>query len=194
MYSKYFGCDPLKSQQIEKPDQLVPYFIYSIVGHIPGLTGLFVSCVFSAGLSTMSANLNSLAGILYEDCVKAKVQHTDRRANLIMKLIILLFGIYCLLMGFVMEFFGSILQLVLLVLSVTNGTTLGVYLLGMFYPYANRFGALWASVISTFSVGGLLIYSQLNIFSGRSPIPNQLHTSVDQCNRTDNLLLLSANV
>lgn len=155
---------------------------------------MFVSCVFSAGLSTMSANLNSLAGILYEDCVKPNVEHTDRRANLIMKFIILIFGVYCLLMGFVMEFFGSILQLVLLVLSVTNGTTLGVYFLGMFYPWANRFGAFWASIISTVSVGSILIYSQLNIFSGRSPKPHELHMNIDQCNRTDNLLLLSANV
>lgn len=174
------------SQKVQKPDQLVPYFIHQIVGHLPGLTGLFVSCVFSAGLSTMSANLNSLAGVIYEDCIKPQLKshQTDQKGGLIMKSIVVIFGGYCVLMGLFMQKFGSILQLVLLVLSVTNGTTLGVYLLGMLWPHANEMGAIYGSVISTIFVGVLVVYNQLNVLKGYVVIP-ELPTSIEKCSAED---------
>lgn len=120
---------------------MVPYFVQDVVGHIPGLTGVFVSCVFSAGLSTMSANLNSLAGIVYEDYVRKYIKlETDEKANNIMKMIIVVTGIYCALMGFVVENFSSLLQLVMTVSSVNNGVTWGVFCLGMLWPFANAKG------------------------------------------------------
>lgn len=167
-------------QKVQKPDELVPFFIKEIVGHISGLTGLFVSCVFAAGLSTMSANLNSLSGVLYEDWIKKRINHTEPKAHAIMKTLVVVIGFYCVSMGVVMESFGSILQLVLVVLSVTNGTTLGVYFLGLLWPRTNRTGAFWASVISTVSVAGLVIYCQLNVAWGHVKFP-KLDTSIEKC-------------
>lgn len=163
----------------------MPYFIKQIVGHIPGLTGLFVSCVFAAGLSTMSANLNSLSGVLYEDWIKTWINtHAEPKANVITKSLVIVIGFYCVSMGLVLESFSSILQLVLLVLSVTNGSTLGVYFLGLMWPRANRFGTLWASVISTLSVAALVVYCQLNVASGKVRIP-KLDTSIEKCDVID---------
>lgn len=37
-------------QILVQADKLVPYFVNDIVGHIHGLPGIFISCVFSASL------------------------------------------------------------------------------------------------------------------------------------------------
>lgn len=181
MYAKYSRCDPLATGEVSKPDKMVPHFVQDTVGHISGLTGVFVSCVFSAGLSTMSANLNSLAGLLYEDYIRPSIKlPTDRKANNIMRLIIVLCGLYCALMGIVVENFSSILQLVMTISSVQCGTTFGAFCLGMLWPYANKHGAMWGSVAGSIVSTILVIGSQLKLMNNEIIYPI-LSSSVEEC-------------
>lgn len=165
---------------MSKPDKLVPFFVHDVVGHIPGLTGVFVGCVFSAGLSTMSANLNSLAGVIYEDCVQGRVRHSDERAKNVMKAIIVVVGLYSVLMGFVVEKFSSILQVVLTVSSVSDGTTFGVFCLGMLWPRANKRGVMCGCVISTVVTSILVVGSQIKIMNNEISYPIK-PSSVEEC-------------
>lgn len=48
----------------------MPYYVVDTMGHLPGLSGLFVAGIFSASLSTVSAAVNSLAAITIEDYYK----------------------------------------------------------------------------------------------------------------------------
>lgn len=57
--------------------QLMPYYVIDTMGHIPGLTGLFVAGIFSAGLSTVSAALNSLAAVTVEDYYKVTINRSQ---------------------------------------------------------------------------------------------------------------------
>lgn len=50
IFSTYVGCDPLLTGKIQKIDQIVPYFVQTQLGFIPGMMGLFTACVFSATL------------------------------------------------------------------------------------------------------------------------------------------------
>ncbi|CAF1074419.1 unnamed protein product [Adineta steineri] len=50
-------CDPLRTKLISRPDQLYPLFVVEKLGRIPGLTGLFISCILSATLSTFSSGI-----------------------------------------------------------------------------------------------------------------------------------------
>jgi len=43
-------------------------------GPIPGLFGLYIACVMSATLSTLSSGLNSMAAAMYEDFLKTRLQ------------------------------------------------------------------------------------------------------------------------
>lgn len=165
---------------MSKPDKMVPYFVQDVVGHIPGLTGVFVSCVFSAGLSTMSANLNSLAGVIYEDYVRKMVRHTDERAKNVMKIIILITGIYSVLMGFIVEEFSSILQMVMTISSVSNGTTFGVFCLGMLWPKANKRGVMYGCLISTAVTSILVVGSQIKLMKNEILYPI-MPSSVEEC-------------
>ena len=70
MYAFYYNCDPLKKGDVKKGDQLVALFVVQTLGDIPGLAGLFVACVYSAALSTVSSGVNSLAAVTLEDFLK----------------------------------------------------------------------------------------------------------------------------
>lgn len=48
----------------------MPFYVIDTMQHIPGLSGLFVSGIFSAALSTVSAAMNSLSAVTLEDFVK----------------------------------------------------------------------------------------------------------------------------
>lgn len=127
-------------QIISKVDKLVPRFVQGVVGHLNGMPGVFISCVFSASLSTVSANLNTLAGIIYLDFIKPlrSYRHTERRANLLMKTIIILLGIECAMGAVIIEKFSSIFQLANTVAGTCTGAIFGVFTAGMLYPWANN--------------------------------------------------------
>lgn len=127
-------------QMVSKADKMIPRFVQDVVGHIAGMPGVFISCVFSASLSTVSANVNSLAGLIYLDFIKPLkfYRHTERRAHLIMKTIIVLLGIECAAGALIVEKFGSIFQLMNTIAGMTTGPTFGVFTIGMLYPCANK--------------------------------------------------------
>lgn len=117
----------------------MPHFVNDVVGHISGMPGVFVSCVFSASLSTVSATMNSLAGIAYNDYLRPLnlFKHTDSSANFSMKLITFVLGVLSILGGIIVEQFSSIFQLIFTSAACSTGALFGVFTLGMLYPWAN---------------------------------------------------------
>lgn len=91
--------------------------------------------------STVSAYLNCVSGLLYKDYICRYVpdfQHTERKANLIMKLIICLLGVYCIGMGVLVERSTSLFQVQITMSSLINGAVVGVFTLALFYPWASQ--------------------------------------------------------
>lgn len=70
IYSKYYDCDPITVGRISSTDQLMPLYVMDTLSSYPGIPGLFIAGIFSAGLSTVSAALNSLSAVILEDYVK----------------------------------------------------------------------------------------------------------------------------
>ncbi|EDV52920.1 sodium-coupled monocarboxylate transporter 2 [Drosophila erecta] len=142
IYSRFHDCDPLQSGHVSKLDKIVPYFVQDTVGHLWGMPGVFISCVFSAALSTLSASINSLGGVVYFDYIKPHIRHTEHRANVIMKLFVFFCGIYCILGGMVVENFNSILQVIYSIGGLSFGATCAVFILGMLIPKVHGRAAL----------------------------------------------------
>lgn len=117
----------------------MPYFVNDLVGNVGGMPGLFIACVFSASLSTVSAYLNSLAGLIYKDyiCKVPGFKHSESNANVIMKSTIVVIGVYTLVMGLLLENSPSMFQVLYTLAGITQGVVFGVFTLGMFYPKAN---------------------------------------------------------
>ncbi|XP_055905168.1 sodium-coupled monocarboxylate transporter 2-like [Eupeodes corollae] len=182
MFSKYFDCDPVTAGIVEKPDKLVPYYVQDIVGHWKGMPGVFISCVFSAALGSMSATLNTLAGICYFDYVKPFIRHTEQKANLVMKMIVFITGVYCVMAGFVVEKSSSIIQSVFTISGITYGATLGVFLLGLLVPKAHGKAALIGFISGVILMVGLISVTQYRIQVGEINYKT-LPARVDGCDR-----------
>ena len=137
MYSYYHGCDPVKAHIVTKYDKLMPKFVQDVAGHIPGMSGIFISCVFSASLSTVSAGLHAVSGIIYSDYVRPLklFAHTDANANFTMRVLIFLVGSVCAFGGVIVERFQSIFQIMNTVAGTTTGAKFGVFTIGMLYPW-----------------------------------------------------------
>ncbi|XP_015834034.1 sodium-coupled monocarboxylate transporter 2 [Tribolium castaneum] len=157
MFAKYSDCDPFTTKQVTRNDQLLPYYVMDVARNIPGLSGLFIAGVFSAGLSTLSATLNCLAGTLYEDFI-SKFMHkgiTEKSASNILKIIVIVTGVACTVLVFVIEHMGGLLKLSISLGGVTNGPLLGLFTLGMLFPRANSKGAFYGTI------GGVIFISTL---------------------------------
>ncbi|XP_063227313.1 sodium-coupled monocarboxylate transporter 1-like [Bacillus rossius redtenbacheri] len=181
IYASYYNCDPIQTKSIERKDQLLPYFIMHTTYHLPGLPGLFIAGIFSAALSTMSSHLNSLAGSLFEDFVLPCIKGTrlSNHATLILRIIVVLVGAVTVLMVFVVEKLGSVLELSYSVGGVTSGTLLGVFSLGILVPWSNIKGAIAGSISSIVVMSTILIGAQKAIAAGKRHA--ELSTSVEGC-------------
>ncbi|XP_061392472.1 sodium-coupled monocarboxylate transporter 2-like [Musca vetustissima] len=180
MYARYAGCDPILAGVVEKADKMMPFFVQDVVGHLSGMPGIFISCVFSAALSTMSATLNSLAGVAYFDYIKPFIKHTDARANAIMKLFVVVMGCYCIAGGFLVEKFSSILQTILTIFSLNTGAVVGVFMLGMLVPRVNGKVVITSLCVSMTIMLWIITNAQMRFNSGAikyDPLP----TKIDEC-------------
>lgn len=142
VYAKYFDCDPISQGTVEKGDQLFPLFVMDTLGLWRGLPGLFVSGIFSGALSTVSSGMNSLAAIVLEDFVKAKYPNiSEKRSTITSKVLSVFFGVLTFALVFVAEQLGNVLNAALSIFGMVGGPLLGVFTVGMFFPWANSLGA-----------------------------------------------------
>ncbi|GJQ68457.1 hypothetical protein Trydic_g17035 [Trypoxylus dichotomus] len=187
IYATYHDCDPFTLKRVQKNDQLLPYYIMDVGSKIPGLPGLFIAGVFCAALSTLSAQMNSLSGTVYEDFISRLVPKdiTDVQVSKILKAIVIVIGVVSTLLVLVVENLGGILPLTIAFSGLTSGPLLGLFMMGMIFPSANSKGAFMGSICSLLVVTFMMIGNRLYQTSGALQyIPKPL--SIEGCadNRT----------
>nr|XP_039273713.1 sodium-coupled monocarboxylate transporter 2-like isoform X1 [Styela clava] len=150
MYAFFEGCDPVKSGLLKSIDQGIPYIILEVLHDLPGLAGLFVAAIFSASLSTVSSNINSLSIVVVEDFVAFKwPQITDRTKLLVGKFIVAAIGLILLIVAYAYSLLKvTVVRLFLSLMGAMNGPMLGIFLLGFFIPWTNAAGALTGGLFS----------------------------------------------
>ncbi|KAL6474235.1 hypothetical protein MHYP_G00177960 [Metynnis hypsauchen] len=158
MYAFYSHCDPWTAGYVSAPDQLMPYFVLDILGSFPGLPGLFVACAFSGTLSTVAASINALATVTYEDFVSQCCRDiSSRAATWISKALCVVFGVACTSMAVAASSMGAIVQAALSIHGMGGGPMLGLFSLGILFPFINSKGAIGGLMLGTalsFWVGG----------------------------------------
>lgn len=148
----YYKTNPVEaSVSMENTDAIFPWYIYC---NLPtGLTGLLISGIFAAAMSTLSGSMNSAATSYVVDIrprlfAKGPIDKADelkvaKRATLVIGVLSLLFA--CLMATWEIESlwdeFSKILGLIL-------GSMGGLFLLGMTCKRANATGALTGMAIS----------------------------------------------
>ncbi|XP_019740573.1 solute carrier family 5 member 6a isoform X1 [Hippocampus comes] len=143
MFARYGEDSPLDKGYVQTNDQMVLYFVMDVFKDLPGLAGLFVACLFSGALSTISSAFNSLATVTMEDLIKPHFPDmAESKATLLSKGLALAYGLVCLAMAYLASVMGSVLQAALSIFGMVGGPLLGLFSLGMFFPWANSVGAL----------------------------------------------------
>ncbi|CAI6360553.1 unnamed protein product [Macrosiphum euphorbiae] len=167
IYAKYKDCDPLMANYIDNDRKLVPYYVMDVASKFPGLTGLFVSGIVSAALSTMSAQINTVSGTIYEDFIVKMmgITVTDLTASVIMKCIAVISGFVCVILVFVVEKMNGILQMSISLGSVTSGALLSVFTLGVCFPWANSRGAMCGMLTSLAVMAWIVAGAQVAIYN-----------------------------
>ncbi|XP_056283743.1 solute carrier family 5 member 6a [Pseudoliparis swirei] len=143
MFARYGEDSPLDKGYVKTNDQMVLYFVMDVFKDLPGLAGLFVACLFSGALSTISSAFNSLATVTMEDLIKPYFPNmTEAKATLLSKGLAFVYGLVCLAMAYIASKMGSVLQAAFSIFGMVGGPLLGLFCLGMFFPWANSTGAV----------------------------------------------------
>lgn len=88
----------------------------------------------------MSAHLNCVSATIYEDFIVKFVptSTTEQTASSnVLKLIVLIAGVVCALLVYVVEHLGGILPLTIAFIGVCAGPSLGLFSLGILVPRCN---------------------------------------------------------
>ncbi|XP_043504397.1 putative sodium-dependent multivitamin transporter [Polistes fuscatus] len=172
IYSKYRDCDPLNSGRITSNDQLMPFYVMETLSRYPGVPGLFIAGIFSAGLSTVSATVNSLSAVILEDYIKPLYRYkskgkemSSRRSIVASKVLAVVVGSMCLGVAFLAQHLGGLLQAALTIFGVVGGPVLGTFTLGMFTQTGNQKGAITGLIL------GLAFSFWIGFGQPKAPIP-----------------------
>ncbi|XP_076458281.1 sodium-coupled monocarboxylate transporter 1-like [Babylonia areolata] len=177
MFSFYSLCDPIKFGLIAKSDQLMPLYVMDILGHLDGLPGIFVSCVVSGSLSSLSSGLNALSAVTFSDWLQGFnccTNISEFRSTMLSKFLVAFYGLLAVGLAWVVSQLGNVLQAVYVVFGILNGPVLGVMTLGMLFPWANKWGAFTG-------VLGSLIFL---LWVGMGAFVNEIKTPQSSLNTT----------
>ncbi|EEZ97407.1 Putative sodium-dependent multivitamin transporter-like Protein [Tribolium castaneum] len=162
-YGHYANCDPFTTGKIQRHEQLLPYYVTEIAGHIPGVTGFTLVGLFCATMSTISSSLNAISGVVYKDCLSRflKKDITEKASGRILRVIVVITGILSMLLIFVLQHLGDILPVAVSGASIGSGPILGVFFLGFLFPQANAKGAFYGAIVSFVFQTFVLIVSKM---------------------------------
>ncbi|CAH1367562.1 unnamed protein product [Tenebrio molitor] len=148
IYAKYAGCDLLSAHKISKSDEIVSYYIAEITENIPCFSGLFMAAIVSAAISTISSELNSLSGVIYKDFISnlCTRQFTEKSAVLILKLIVVIEGIFCNSLVLLVAHLEELIPLTIRLSGIVQGPLLGLFTLGVLFPKVNSKSAFTGTI------------------------------------------------
>jgi Na+/proline symporter len=129
-------------QTFSTPDKVFPSFI---VNHLPtGLAGLLIAAVFSASISTLSSSLNSLSSVTVNDFYKSYVakQTSEKHLLAVSRFTTLGWGAILILTALITSGWGIAVEVGLTIQSITAGSVLGIFLLGIFIKNKNEWGGI----------------------------------------------------
>ncbi|XP_070542483.1 sodium-dependent multivitamin transporter-like [Ptychodera flava] len=154
------SVEPIRyAPDYDKADQILMYFISSQFGQIRGLQGLFVACLFAGALSTVSSGLNATVACTLQDVIKPwrqwrsekgrnQLQMNDAWDTKLTKIMSCVLGVFATLLGFLVPYFGSFVEISNIFVGVLAGPVIGIFIMGMFFPRTNSWGATIGLVIS----------------------------------------------
>ena len=122
-------------------------FLSFVTTYLPiGVVGLIIGVIFSAAMSSISGEINSLATVSVIDVYRRHVrrQASDRHYLWVSRAATAFWGIYAVIFASIGgSGFGALIETVNVVGSLFYGGMLGVFVLAFFFPRVGARGAFW---------------------------------------------------
>ncbi len=139
-------------------------FLSFVINYLPaGLIGLILASIFSASMSSTSAELNALASTTVVDIYKRLIKSdgSEKHYVVVSKLATVFWGFYAI--GFAMfaNKLGSLIEAVNILGSLFYGTILGIFLIAFYFKKISGTATFFAALIAETLV--ILIYSFTSI-------------------------------
>jgi SSS family solute:Na+ symporter len=142
-------------------DRIFPTFIVTYLPH--GIRGIMIAAIIAAAMTTLSSSLNSLASTTVVDFFKPFLKK-NLKANeqlRISRRVTLFWGAALMILAILSRDVQSVLEAGLTIASITYGSMLGAFLLGVFTKRANEKGTITAMAVGLASMLSIWYYSTI---------------------------------
>ncbi len=142
-------------------------FVTFVMNHLPtGVVGLLLAVIFSAAMSSTSAELNSLASTATVDVYKRKMQRSGGESHYLKasRVSTLLFGGLAILFAALANLFENLIQAVNILGSIFYGPILGIFLAAFFVKKLQGNAVFIAALIAQGTIGLLYYLGEIEVF------------------------------
>jgi Na+/proline symporter len=133
-------------------DRIFPTFIVTYLPH--GIRGIMIAAILAAAMSTLSSSLNAMASTTVVDFFRPFVKkdlspHNQLRIS---RWVTVFWGIVLTILAILSRKVESVLEAGLTIASITYGSMLGVFLLGLLTRKANEKGSILGMAVGLASM------------------------------------------
>ena len=139
-------------------------FLSFVIHYLPvGLIGLILAAIFSASMSSTSAELNALASTTVIDIYKRLIRKkgNDRHYLVVSKAATVFWGIYAISFALFANRLGSLIEAVNILGSLFYGTILGIFLIAFYIKKVGGTATFIAALIAEIVVIFCYIFTQI---------------------------------
>ncbi|MFC1677050.1 sodium/solute symporter [Planctomycetota bacterium] len=160
----YYTINPNMLAEGVKNDQMFPYYIMQALPR--GISGIIITGVFAAAMSSMDSGINSLATVVTNDFVRPlrKTQRTEKQDVRLARILTFVIGSLAVLAGLYATTIGDVLKAAMSFIGLFGGPILALFLLGMF----SRKSCFKGWIVGTLIAIPATIFIQKAEFSGQS--------------------------
>lgn len=140
-------------------------FLWFVTHYLPaGIVGLVVAVIFSAGMSSISGEINALATVTVIDIYKRHIAQNapDRRYVHASRIATVFWGCYAIAFAGFGGHFGALIETVNIVGSLFYGSMLGVFVLAFACPCARARGAFWGVIAGETAILAVALFSSVS--------------------------------
>lgn len=126
-------------------------FLSFVINYLPtGIIGLLLACIFSASMSSTSAELNALASTTVVDVYKRLIKSdaSDKHYVIVSKAATLFWGLYAIAFAIFANRLGSLIEAVNILGSLFYGTILGMFLIAFYFKKIGGTATFIAAIIA----------------------------------------------
>ena len=139
-------------------------FLMFVVTILPaGLIGLILAAIFSASMSSTSAELNALASTTVVDIYKRmiKPEGSDRHYLIVSKLATIFWGLYAIAFALFANRLGSLIEAVNILGSLFYGTILGIFLIAFYLKKIGGSATFYSALVAELVVMGCYFFTTI---------------------------------